>query len=95
MRSLEEVVGFSVGAFVTLVLLVDKVVEVVVGELGSSSFQHVVVKIIRNDGFTGKEPQERLGDAASVNDRVAVVIGLNNLVVGLAWGNEESNVALT
>jgi hypothetical protein len=80
---------------VTLVLLVDKVVEVVVGELGSCGFQHVVVKLIRDDGFTSEEPQEGLGEAARVNDGVAIVIGLNNLVVGLFGGNVEGNVALT
>ena len=45
----------------------------------------MVVKGVADDWFTGEEPEEALGDATGVNDRVGLVVCVNDFVVGVLW----------
>ena len=85
----------EVGAFGSLVVTSVEVAEVEVRELGLCAGEHLVVEAVWNDGLTGEQPKEGLGDATSVNYWVGGVVSVDNLVVGLAWGGKEGNEALT
>ena len=90
---MEEIVGV-VSAFGPLVVSCVQSAEIERGEISLGNSHHLVVKLVRDDGFTGQQPEEWLGEATGVNNCVRVVISINNLVVGLAWGYVEGHEAL-
>ena len=65
--SLKEVVGV-VGALWSLVVAGVQIAEIKCGEVSLGDSDHLVVKLIRDDCFTGQKPEERLGEATGVNN---------------------------
>ena len=73
----------GVYAIVTLNIL-GQLGEVVDGEIGLGGHQHLVVQLVADYGLTSQKVKERhVVLRAAVYDGVAIVVSVNDVVVGL------------